>query len=144
MEQVNRNEEQTFVPTLEDEFRKYHDRRTGMITPKGSLTVYAEDFGVPKEVLKQEEDWYNDGQPSPFADDEEFYEAQTYCFYAEDRPHKCLDNVTVRRTISMTLWRGLMTVDFYDYADLSRYGDYSERIEDIPINELIKALKVRT
>ena len=45
MEQVNRNEEQTFVPTLEDEFRKYHDRRTGMITPKGSLTVYAEDFG---------------------------------------------------------------------------------------------------
>ena len=71
-------------------------------------------------------------------------EEQTYCFYAEDRPHKCLDNVTVRRTISMTLWRGLMTVDFYDYADLSRYGDYSERIEDIPINELIKALKVRT
>ena len=160
MEQVNRNEEQTFVPTLEDWFRKYRDRRTGMIMPKESLTVYAEDLGVPKEVLKQEEDWYNDGQPTPFADDEEFYEAltkeygyvpniyrmdeQTYCFYAEDRPHKCLDTVTVRRTISMTLWRGLMTVDFYDYADLSRYGDYSERIEDIPINELIKALKVRT
>ena len=67
MEQANRNKRQTFVPTLEDEFRKYHDRRTGMIMPKGSLTVYAEDFGVPKEVLKQEEDWYNDGQPSPFA-----------------------------------------------------------------------------
>ena len=160
MEQANRNEEQTFVPTLEDWFRKYHDRRTGMTTPKGSLTVYAEDLGVPKEVLKQEEDWYNDGQPTPFADDEEFYEAltkehgyvpghyrmdeQTYCFYAEDRPHKVCKNVTVRRTISMTLWRGLMTVDFYDYADLSQYGDYSERIEDIPINELIKALKVRT
>ena len=62
MEQVNRNEEQTFVPTLEDWFRKYRDRRTGMIMPKGSLTVYAEDLGVPKEVLKQEEDWYNDGQ----------------------------------------------------------------------------------
>ena len=44
----------------------------------------------------------------------------------------------------MTYWRGLMTVDFYDYADLSFYGDYSERIEDIPIEELIKALKVRT
>ena len=56
MEQANRNKRQTFVPTLEDEFRKYHDRRTGMIMPKGSLTVYAEDFGVPKEVLKQKED----------------------------------------------------------------------------------------
>ena len=44
----------------------------------------------------------------------------------------------------MTYCRGLMTVDFYDYAPLSRYGDYSERIEDIPIEELIKALKVRT
>ena len=44
----------------------------------------------------------------------------------------------------MTYWRGLMTVDFYDYADLSFYGDYSERIEDIPIEELIEALKVRT
>ena len=160
MEQANRNKRQTFVPTLEDWFRKYRDQRTGMIMPKGSLTVYAEDLGVPKEVLKQKEDWYNDGQPTPFADDEEFYEAltkehgyvpghyrmdeQTYCFYAEDRPHKVCENVTVRRTISMTLWRGLMTVDFYDYADLSQYGDYSERIEDIPINELIKALKVRT
>ena len=77
MERANRNEEQIFVPTLEDEFRKYHDRRTGMIPPKGSLTVYAEDLGVPKEVLKQEEDWYNDGQPTPFADDEEFYDALT-------------------------------------------------------------------
>ena len=44
----------------------------------------------------------------------------------------------------MTYCRGLMTVDFYDYAPLSRYGDYSERIEDIPIEEFIKALKVRT
>ena len=44
----------------------------------------------------------------------------------------------------MTYWNGLMTVDFYDYAPLSLYGDYSERIEDIPIEELIKALKVRT
>ena len=31
MEQANRNEEQTFVPTLEDEFRKYHDRRTDIL-----------------------------------------------------------------------------------------------------------------
>ena len=56
MEQAGGKEEQIFVPTLEDEFRKYCDRRTGMIPPKGSLTVYAEDLGVPKEVLKQEED----------------------------------------------------------------------------------------
>ena len=160
MEQASGNEEQIFVPTLEDEFRKYCDRRTGMIPPKGSLTVYAEDLGVPKEVLKQKEDWYNDGQPAPFADDEEFYDALTkeygyvpahyrmdekeWCFYAEYRPHKVCENVIVHRTISMTYWRGLMTVDFYDYADLSFYGDYSERIEDIPIEELIKALKVRT
>ena len=58
MEQASGKEEQIFVPTLEDEFRKYCDRRTGMIPPKGSLTVYAEDLGVPKEVLKQEEDCF--------------------------------------------------------------------------------------